>query len=146
MGKHLPVFSIISLIVLPRALALATVRDLFALYAALPPSTFVTPLLFGAGWGVAQVLFGLSIARLGAALGYAVVIGLGALLGTVVPLVIHPEIAGSSRGVSIFFGIVVSFWERRRPTWQDAYASNGAHAIRAERWGCDSLRRSCPDA
>jgi multidrug transporter EmrE-like cation transporter len=57
-----------------------------AVYAALPASVFVAPLAFGAGWGIAQVLFGLSIARLGMALGYAIIVGLGALLGTLVPL------------------------------------------------------------
>ena len=59
------VFSIVSLVILPWGLALAIVKNVFEIYAALPQSAFVTTVLFGAGWGIAQVLFGLSIARLG---------------------------------------------------------------------------------
>jgi L-rhamnose-H+ transport protein len=42
--------------------------------------------LFGAGWGVAQILFGISVKRLGLGIAYAIIIGLGAVLGTLVPL------------------------------------------------------------
>jgi L-rhamnose-H+ transport protein len=102
------IFSIVSLLILPWSLALVEVPHLFGVYSALPASTFVAPLLFGAGWGIAQVLFGLSIARLGMALGYAIIVGLGALLGTLVPLFVrHSEIATSSRGVSIFAGVAI---------------------------------------
>jgi len=102
------VFSVVSLLILPWSLALAAVPNLLRVYAALPPSVFITPVFFGAGWGVAQVLFGLSIARLGMALGYAIIVGLGALMGTLIPLFVrHSDIATSSRGVSIFAGIAI---------------------------------------
>src|SRR5438552_13004595 len=65
------VFSVISLIVIPWALALALVDNLFATYSALSMRQFVVPILFGAGWGVAQVLFGISVTRLGLVLAYA---------------------------------------------------------------------------
>ena len=102
------VFSIVSLLVLPWALALMLVPNLRSVYAALPGSAYVTPVLFGTGWGVAQVLFGLSIARLGLALGYAVIIGLGTLLGALVPLLAsHREIIPSARGALILSGMAV---------------------------------------
>jgi len=102
------VFSLISLVVLPWALALGLVKDVFAVYAALPASAFAAPLLFGAGWGIAQVLFGLSIARLGLALGYAVIIGLGALGGTLVPLAAkHREVLATPRGALILSGVAI---------------------------------------
>jgi L-rhamnose-H+ transport protein len=101
-------FSAVSLVVLPWALALALVNDVWAVYTQLPAKQFVIPLLFGAGWGIAQVLFGLSIARLGIALGYAVIIGLGALLGTLVPLFFkNREVIGTPRGTLILSGIGV---------------------------------------
>jgi L-rhamnose-H+ transport protein len=102
------VFSIVSLLVLPWGLALMLVKDLGSVYGALPVSAYVAPLGFGAGWGIAQVLFGLSIARLGLALGYAIIVGLGALLGTLVPLFVrHSDVAGSERGALILGGIAV---------------------------------------
>lgn len=80
------VFSILSLLVLPWGLAFALVRHLLQVYRAAPVSIMAAPLLFGAGWGIAQILFGVSVRRLGMGLGYAIIIGLGAVLGTLVPL------------------------------------------------------------
>ncbi len=102
------IFSIVSLLILPWALALALVHDVGAVYSALPTAVFFAPLGFGAGWGIAQVLFGLSIARLGLALGYAIIVGLGAVLGTLVPLFVkHREVAGTGRGALILSGVVI---------------------------------------
>jgi L-rhamnose-H+ transport protein len=80
------IFSIVSLLILPWALAFAEVHSLLAVYRGLPLGVFVAPLLLGAGWGVAQVLFGTSVRRLGLCLGYAIIVGLGAVFGTLVPL------------------------------------------------------------
>lgn len=102
------VFSVVSLVILPWALALVMVDDVGAVYAALPAAAFVAPIGFGAGWGIAQVLFGLSIARLGLALGYAIIVGLGALLGTLVPLFVkNREVIGTGRGVLILIGVAI---------------------------------------
>jgi L-rhamnose-H+ transport protein len=102
------IFSLVSLVILPWGLALAEVKSLEAVYAALPVSAFLAPLLFGAGWGIAQVLFGLSIARLGLALGYAIIVGLGALLGTLVPLFVNNrEVVGTTHGALIFSGVTI---------------------------------------
>jgi len=102
------VFSIVSLVVLPWALALTMVRDVGAVYTALPAHAFLGPLVFGAGWGIAQVLFGLSVARLGLALGYAIIVGLGALLGTLVPLFVkNRDVIGTGRGTLILSGITI---------------------------------------
>src|SRR5690348_5943393 len=112
------VFSIISLLILPWALALLLVGHLFTVYATLPPSAFAAPVLFGAGWGTAQVLFGLSISRLGLALGYAIIIGLGALLGTLVPLFLkHADIAASDRGTLLFAGVAVMLFGIATVSW-----------------------------
>jgi len=101
-------FSVVSLVVLPWLLAIALVKDLGPVYSGLPGSAFVAPLLLGAGWGIAQVLFGLSVTRLGLALGYAIIIGLGAVLGTLVPLLVqHRSVARTSRGALIFLGIFI---------------------------------------
>jgi L-rhamnose-H+ transport protein len=102
------VFTVVSLAVLPWTLAFTLLHDVFAVYAALPASVFIAPLVFGFGWGIAQVLFGLSIARLGMALGYAIIVGLGALLGTLVPLFVrNREIVATGRGALILSGVAV---------------------------------------
>lgn len=100
------IFTLVSLVILPWALALTEVKSLHAVYAALPVRAFLTPLAFGGGWGIAQVLFGLSIERLGLALGYAIIVGLGTVLGTLVPLFLkNREVVATTRGALIFSGI-----------------------------------------
>lgn len=103
------VFSLVSLVLLPWSLALSMVNHLFQTYSLLPPSDFATPILFGAGWGVAQVLFGISIQRLGLALGYSVVVGLGTVLGTLVPLFVqHRAQVGRTTLFGVLAGIVLA--------------------------------------
>lgn len=80
------VFSLFSLVLLPWALALFFVSHLGTVYQSLPSSELVAPIGFGMCWGVAQILFGISCARLGLNLAYAIIVGLGAVLGTLVPM------------------------------------------------------------
>src|SRR5882724_1631842 len=122
------VFSVISLLVIPWVLALALVDNLFATYSTLSMRQFVLPILLGAGWGVAQVLFGISVTRLGLGLAYAIIVGLGALLGTLVPLFVQQHELAKGRpmifvlsGVAVMvLGIIFSTWggqvrERSKP-------------------------------
>jgi L-rhamnose-H+ transport protein len=102
------IFSLFSLLVLPWALALSLVHHLFQAYGTLGLSQLAVPIIFGAGWGIAQVLFGLSIQRLGLGLAYAIVIGLGTLLGTLVPLFIqHRSQVTRAILVEVLAGIIV---------------------------------------
>lgn len=112
------IFSLVSLVILPCTLAVVFVNHLLQAYDSLTPPQFAVPSLFGAGWGVAQVLFGISIQRLGLGLAYAIVVGLGTLLGTLVPLFVqhraqldNAPIAAILVGISIvLIGIVLSGW------------------------------------
>ena len=83
------VFSILSLVVIPWSLALAFVGRLLETYRALSAHQLAVPMFLGAGWGVAQILFGVSVKRLGLGIAYAIIVGLGAVLGTVVPFFVQ---------------------------------------------------------
>ena len=112
------IFSLISLVIIPWILALSLVNHLLQIYSALTGSQFAIPILFGAGWGIAQVLFGLSIQRLGLALSYAIVIGLGTLLGTLVPLFVqHRAQVGRATLIEVLAGIVVMLIGIGLSTW-----------------------------
>jgi L-rhamnose-H+ transport protein len=102
------VFSLVSLLVLPWGLALLLAGDVLEIYRGLTPIQWLLPFVLGAGWGIAQVLFGLSIARLGLALGCAIIVGLGSLFGTLVPLFFkNREVLGTARGAVILCGLAV---------------------------------------
>jgi L-rhamnose-H+ transport protein len=100
------VFTLVTLVVVPWIVAAFSIPDLAAVYAACSARDLLPPLLFGFGWGIAQVLFGISIANLGMALGFAVIIGLGSTFGTLVPILVQrPEVLFSSRGALLAAGL-----------------------------------------
>jgi L-rhamnose-H+ transport protein len=55
--------------------------------------------LFGLGWGIGTVTFGLGVSRLGMALGFTIIIGLAATAGALIPMVVMaPEKLGQPQG------------------------------------------------
>jgi L-rhamnose-H+ transport protein len=137
------IFSLVSLVILPWALALGLVSHLFDAYRGLSLLQLAVPFLFGAGWGIAQVLFGLSVQRLGLGLAYAIIVGLGAALGTLVPLFAqHRSQVGSVALWEVLAGIVImaigiglSTWggqireRHHRPVLQSGLASGYTAAV-----------------
>src|SRR5258708_9504767 len=112
------VFSVVSLVIIPWMLALSLVDHLFDAYRGLSLLQLGVPFLFGAGWGVAQVLFGLSVQRLGLGLAYAIIVGLGALLGTLVPLFVqHRSQVDEHALLEILAGVAVMLIGISLCTW-----------------------------
>ena len=102
------VFSIVALLVLPWGLAFLRIPHLLNVYSQVNASSFLMPFLYGAGWGIAQVLFGLAVVRVGMALAFAITIGLSAALGTLVPIVFEdPDVLTSARGLVLLLGLLV---------------------------------------
>lgn len=83
-------FAATAYLIAPWALALATIPDLAAVYRGAPPETIAWVLIFGVGWGVGAVTFGLGVDAIGLALGFAVILGVAATSGTLVPLLLMP--------------------------------------------------------
>ncbi len=102
------VFSVLSLVVFPWALAVGLVNHLAETYRALSLFQVAVPVLLGAGWGIAQILFGISVVRLGLGLAYAIIVGLGAVLGTLVPLFVGQHASGKEHAIIyVLVGVVV---------------------------------------
>lgn len=83
------VFSLVSLLAVPCLIAFLAVPEWPGLYASIPFARLLPSLLFGFGWGIAQVLFGISVVRLGMALAFTIIVGLGTVFGSIVPLVVR---------------------------------------------------------
>ncbi len=98
------VFSLVSLVIIPWMLAIGLVGSLFETYRTLPFRQLAIPMLFGAGWGVAQILFGISVKRLGLGIAYAVIVGLGAVLGTLVPLFAQQRPTAKEHTIQLIVG------------------------------------------
>ena len=83
------VYAIWAYLTLPWIFTAITVPYLPQVLAAAPASGLARTLIFGVLWGVAVVLFGLGCEMLGIALGFAIILGLGTSVGTLVPLILQ---------------------------------------------------------
>lgn len=102
------VYATLALIIIPISLAAWAVPHLFSFYSSIDLRDLLLPALFGFGWGIAQTTFGLSIARVGMAMAFAIVIGLSALLGSAVPLLVfHPEALAGRTGAVLLAAAVL---------------------------------------
>lgn len=102
------VYSVIGMLALPCALAWATVPHPWAVIGSVPVRTLITIAIFGFGWGVGSTLFGLGIARAGMALTFAIVLGITASLGSLLPLVVlAPGQILTPRGYTLLAGLVI---------------------------------------
>lgn len=133
-------FSLLGMLVFNWAITLLFVPNIFAVYAASPGRDLAVLALFGLGWGVGAVLFGLGMDRLGMALGYPIIMGLIASLGALIPLLVFfPQTLLTSKGLVllggtalVIFGIVLCSvgGSRRTPAEEKSVAtSTGAFKI-----------------
>lgn len=100
--------SLMALILVPWPLAFLTVPNLLSVLSATSAKSLLTTLLFGAGWGVGGVFFGLGISALGLSLGLSLIMGLVAIGGSIVPLMMkYPEQLVRPAGLVLMAGIVV---------------------------------------
>ena len=80
-------WTIFALMLLPLLAAGMTVPNLLMAYRAVSPGMLLEVSGFGAGWGVAQVLFGIAVDRIGISLAFSIVLGTSAAVGSLVPMV-----------------------------------------------------------
>lgn len=102
------VFALTGLVVFPWLLTAMTVPHLGEVFRLTPTHTIVAIAGFGVCWGAGATLTGLGLSMLGIGLGFAIILGLSASFGSLVPLLIlTPEKAGTSQGHLYFLGTTV---------------------------------------
>lgn len=102
------------LVVMPWAIALGGSHHPWQALSSLPLSAILLGNLFALGWGIANVLCGLCYYRIGVALTGAILTGLGASAGAIVPMVFKgsgrfqdaPDL-GSPAGTAVMVGVAV---------------------------------------
>lgn len=100
--------SLMALVLVPWPLAIITVPGLFNVYRHSSLTAVVTAILFGAGWGIGSVFFGLGIAAVGMSLGLSLIMGIIAIEGSIVPLLMkYPEQLLRPAGLVLMAGIAV---------------------------------------
>jgi L-rhamnose-H+ transport protein len=102
------IYSVIGLLCIPIAVAFLSVPGLMTVYRAASPNAVALAIVFGFGWGIGSILFGLGIQMLGMALGFAIILGLTAALGSLIPLIVfsRPTLF-TTHGASVLLGLAI---------------------------------------
>jgi L-rhamnose-H+ transport protein len=100
-------YSFMAYLIFPWLIALLTVPRLKEILQQTSTATLAGTILFGFGWGLGCLTFGLGIDYLGLSLGFAVILGITAAIGTLIPLlVLSPEKLMSAKGALLMAGVV----------------------------------------
>jgi L-rhamnose-H+ transport protein len=103
------VYSVFGMVLVPWLLTVIAIPDLAVFYNAASAIMFVKVSLFGAGWGLGSVLFGLGTAIVGNSLGFSLILGLTATLGSAIVLVAqHEDEVSSKAGIYNFIGLGIT--------------------------------------
>ena len=102
------------LVIVPWAITLIFCPHAFAAYRDVGFRVLITSNLFAIAWGVANVLYGVCVIRIGAALTGAILTGLGVCVGVTLPMIVKgtglfkdaPGM-GSPAGLAVTVGVVV---------------------------------------
>ena len=100
-----------SWILLPVSVSLLLLPSFGDFYGSLDPSIILKVALFGAMWGVGNVSYGLTMRHLGMSLGIGVAIGVTLVVGTLVPPLMHGQVAllfATRGGLLTMLGVLVA--------------------------------------
>jgi L-rhamnose-H+ transport protein len=102
------VFATCAYLILPWVFATLTIPSLVHVYTGTNLHGAVMIVLFGIGWGVAAIMFDLACDTLGMALGFTLILGLGTVSGSMIPLLFLDRARFfSAEGLHIVWGVLV---------------------------------------
>lgn len=94
--------------IFPWLLVMATIPQAGTLYQSISARQILLLTLFGIGFGLAQIFFGLGIAAVGIALNFAIAIGISTAFGSLVPLIFqHSDRIFTPQGMFIALGVAL---------------------------------------
>jgi L-rhamnose-H+ transport protein len=102
------VYSVAGMLVMPWLLVLATVPRSAEVLSFASRGSLAKVALFGLGWGAGSVCFGLGIDAVGMGLGFAIILGLTASIGSLLPLaVLDPARLFTRQGYALMIGMAI---------------------------------------
>jgi L-rhamnose-H+ transport protein len=101
------IYAFLGMIVFPLLITLFFIPDLLNIYSNVASSQLWAVLLFGCGWGIGSLLFGLAIRLVGISVGFTVVVGGIAVFGALLPFLVNGEHSVfSNEGLFIMMSLV----------------------------------------
>ena len=100
-------WSVLALLVLPTGLAFGAIPNFVGVLLESGKLVWLVAVC-GAAWGVAQVLFGLALEKIGITLTFSIVLGLSAFMGSLIPLIrLHADRLWTPAGMVSLTGTVL---------------------------------------
>ena len=84
------IFAQTAYLICPWLIAVFAIPRLPEVYFGAPPGVLLVVALLGIGWGAGAITFGLGVEAIGISLGFAIILGVAATCGTLIPLLISP--------------------------------------------------------
>jgi len=98
-----------ALIIIPVILAIMTVPNILGIYRQTETTVLLRTLLLGAGWGFGAITFGLGVYMVGLSLGFSIIVGVTAVSGSLIPMIIRtPEDILKPGGLVILGGMLAT--------------------------------------
>jgi L-rhamnose-H+ transport protein len=97
------IYTLVAKLFVPLIWALVVIPNLWGAISAVPSSLILSCILIGIVWGASNILFGQAVRYTGVSITYGIVMGLAALMGSIVPLFMIP---GSLSNPAIHFIII----------------------------------------
>jgi len=102
-------FSLFGMLLINWILALIFVPHIFSVFKMVPVGDILKLVLFGLGWGIGAILFGIGMDKLGMSLGYPIIQSMVAVLGGLIPvLIFNLNEVITLRGGILLFGAIVN--------------------------------------
>ena len=102
------VWALTALVLFPLLAAILTIPGLFSIYMQMDKASLFKMCLYGMWWGMAQALLGLAVESIGVALGFPVVLGVSAAMGTLIPFVrLHSALLLTQTGARLLSGLAL---------------------------------------
>jgi L-rhamnose-H+ transport protein len=95
-------FSLFCYFLIPWLIVLFCVPDIAGVIRATPPHTLLMMAVYASGWALAALGFGIGVSAIGLSLGFAIIFGLAAFVGALVPLL------ASTSGSTLKFVVILS--------------------------------------
>lgn len=101
------VHATVAMILIPVVWASFVVPDLWGVITSASSGAVFSSMLFGFLWGIGGIMFGVSVRYVGVSLTYGLVMGLAALIGSLIPLFRVPNVTENPSFALVLTGLVV---------------------------------------
>ena len=132
------IYAFAGLLILPWIVAIATVPHLAGVFQQSSLSVMIKVALFGFAWGIGGLLFGQGMARVGLALGFALILGITSSFGALIPLaILHHDQLWQRPGIALMAGtgvmsiglVLLAIAGKRREREQKAAAESSNFGV-----------------